>query len=146
VLVRFFIYGALGWCIEIIWTGFGGLLDPKQRSWKLVGYTYLWMFPLYGLIAFLFEPLHDAIRPWFFLWRAAVYGLGFMAIEYLAGWTLRKLTGVCPWDYTGRARWHINGLVRLDYFPLWALLGLGLEYVHDFLVRLTPAIVAALGG
>ena len=146
MLIRFFIYGALGWCIEILWTGLGRALDPKRRSWKLLGYTYLWMFPIYGLIVFLFEPLHDTIRPWFFLFRAVVYGLGFMVVEYITGWILRKVTGVCPWDYTGRARWHLNGLVRLDYFPAWALLGLALEYVHDFLVTLTPAIQAALGG
>jgi hypothetical protein len=36
--------------------------------------------------------------------------------------------------------------MRLDYGPLWALLGLALEPVHDLLVRLTPAIEAALRG
>ena len=145
MLVRFFIYGALGWCIEIIWTAVVGKVNGQQ-GWRLVGVTYLWMFPIYGLIAPLYEPLHDAIRGWPLLLRAVLYAAGFMGIEYATGWLLRRLTGVCPWDYTGRARWHLHGLMRLDYAPLWALLGLALEPVHDFLVRLTPAIYAALGG
>src|SRR5215210_4344357 len=144
MLVRFLIYGALGWCVEIVWTALGTTLDPERRNWRLVGVTYLWMFPVYGLLAPLYEPLHDGIRAWLWPLRALIYGLGFMAVEYVAGWLLRKFTGSCPWDYTGRARWHLHGLMRWDYGPLWAALGLGLEPVHDFLVRLTPAIYAAL--
>ncbi len=154
MLVRFFIYGALGWCIEIIWTAvIGKITNPfpfgggkvKGAGWGLMGVTYLWMFPIYGLIAPLYEPLHDAIRLWPLLLRAVIYAGGFMGIEYTTGWLLRCLMGACPWDYTGRARWHLHGLMRLDYAPLWALLGLALETIHDFLVRLTPAIYAALG-
>lgn len=144
MLIRFFIYGALGWCIEIIWTATSSTVTRQQKGWRLAGTTYLWMLPIYGLLAPLYEPTHNAIRPWPWVLRGAVYGLGFMAIEYVAGWLLRRLTGACPWDYTGRAQRHLNGLVRLDYGPVWALLGLGLEPVHDVLVRLTPVIRQAL--
>jgi uncharacterized membrane protein len=102
------------------------------------------MFPIYGLIAPLYEPIHDAVRAWPLPARAAVYAAGFMLVEYAAGWLLRRLTGVCPWDYTGRARWHVHGLVRLEYAPLWALFGLALEPVHDVLVRLTPLVSTTL--
>ncbi len=34
--------------------------------------------------------------------------------------------------------------MRLDYAPLWMLLGLALEPLHALLVRLTPAIETAL--
>ncbi len=145
MLIRFVIYGLLGWCVEIVWTALAGTLNGTQRGWRLAGVTYLWMFPIYGLLAPLYEPAHDALRghPW--LIRGLVYATGFMAIEYVSGWLLRRLTGACPWDYTRRCRWHMRGLVRLDYAPLWALLGLALEPVHDLLLALTPAIAAALG-
>ncbi len=144
MLIRFVLYGLLGWAIEIVWTALSSTVGGAQRGWRLAGTTYLWMFPIYGLLAPLYEPLHDTIRPWPWPLRGLLYGLGFLAVEYVAGWLLRRLTGACPWDYTGRCRWHLHGLVRLDYGLLWALLGLALEPVHDLLVRLTPAIEAAL--
>lgn len=144
MLIRFVIYGLLGWCVEIVWTALASTLNGTQRGWRLAGVTYLWMFPIYGLLAPIYEPAHDALRsqPW--LVRGLIYAVGFMAIEYVSGWLLRRLTGACPWDYTGRCRWHARGLVRLDYAPLWALFGLALEPVHDLLLTLTPAIAAAL--
>ena len=144
MLIRFVLYGLLGWAIEIVWTALSSTASGAQRGWPLAGTTYLWMFPIYGLLAPLYEPLHDAIRAWPWPLRGLLYGLGFLAVEYVAGWLLRRLTGACPWDYTGRCRRHLHGLIRLDYGPLWALLGLALEPVHDLLVRLTPAIEAAL--
>ena len=144
MLIRFVLYGLLGWAIEIVWTALGSTVSGAQRGWRLAGTTYLWMFPIYGLLAPLYEPLHDAIRAWPWPLRGLLYGLGYLAVEYAAGWLLRRLTGACPWDYTGRGRRQLHGLIRLDYGPLWALLGLVLEPVHDLLVRLTPAIEAAL--
>lgn len=126
---RFLLYGALGWCTEVIFSGihdFARTRDPRLHS-----RTSLWMFPIYGSMAPLFEPLHDALRdrlpaPA----RAAVYGLGFMGVEYASGSALRSLVGKAPWDYSYAPR-HINGLVRPDYLPLWAAAGLAMERVHD---------------
>jgi hypothetical protein len=50
-------------------------------------------------------------------------------IEAATGALLRRLIGSCPWDYTGR-RAHVRGLVRLDYAPLWYLVGLAFERLH----------------
>ena len=144
MLIRFVVYGVLGWCVEIVFTALTRLREPDRR-WRLEGTTYLWMFPVYGLIAPLYEPVHDLVRAHPVLLRAAVYGAGILAVEYAAGWTLARATGQCPWDYSSRARWHLHGYARFDYAPLWMGLGVALEPVHDFLVRLTPAIRAALG-
>jgi hypothetical protein len=143
--IRFVLYGLLGWCAEIVWTaatGFAAKRDPR-----LAGTTYLWMFPIYGLLAPLYEPLHDAVRGWPLLGRAALWAVGFSAVEWATGWAIARATGRCPWDYVAAgARFAANPYVRWDYLPLWAAVGLALEPVHDLLVRLTPAIEAALVG
>ena len=69
--------------------------------------------------------------------RGLVYGIGILAVEYAAGRVLRRVLGAAPWDYSYAGR-SIDGLVRPDFLPLWTLFGLGLERVHDALMR--PAI------
>ena len=137
MFIRFLLYGLIGWGIEIVWTAIGSTLTRAQTGWRLAGTTYLWMFPIYGSLAFLYEPAHDALRttPWPL--RALAYAAAFLAVEYAAGWMIRRLTGMCPWDYAGRARWQLHGLIRLDYAPAWAALVLALEPLHDALLRLT---------
>jgi hypothetical protein len=95
--------------------------------------TSLWVFPVYGLAAPLFEPLHDRLRGRRARVRALAYGVGFPVAEYLSGRALRVLRGEAPWDYS-HARFNHDGLVRADYVPLWALYGLALERLHDRLV------------
>lgn len=137
MILRFVAYGLLGWAGEIIWTSLHEKVAGRQPGWQLRGTTYLWMFPIYGLLAPLYEPIHDRIRGWAWPTRGLLYSLGFLVVEYVSGAFLRRLTGACPWDYTDRSRWHVHGLVRLDYVPVWFGVGLLLEPVHDFLTRLT---------
>jgi uncharacterized membrane protein len=127
---RFLIYGVTGWGLEVFWTGFKSFLGGDL---KLSGYTFLWMLPIYGSVVFL-ESFHDRIRsmPWVvrgFIWAAII-----LIIEYAAGWTLRATLGLCPWDY-GKAKYAIEGLIRLDYAPAWFVAGLLFEQLHDFLDR-----------
>jgi uncharacterized membrane protein len=128
---NYIIYGLLGWCAEIAWTGLGSLLSGDPR---LTAKTYLWMFPIYGLAVF-FEPVHDRIRPWPAPIRGLVWMLAFFAVEYLTGWLVRALVGASPWDYSG-AVFNIHGLIRLDYAPVWFFLGLLYEKLHDRLQRI----------
>lgn len=142
--IRFFLYGLLGWCVEVAWSGVTEFLRGAPRDWRLRGHTSLWMFPIYGLLAPLYEPLHDSLRDWHWLLRASIYLLGIWVVEYLTGWLLRRLTGRCPWDYS-HLRGHIHGLIALEYAPVWFFFGLALEPVHDFFVHLTPVLRRALG-
>lgn len=142
--IRFVIYGLLGWCVEVVWTAVSERLRGQQRDWRLLGHTSLWMFPLYGLLAPLYEPAHDFLQPWHWFMRGVVYALGIWAVEYASGWLLRRLTGKCPWDYS-YLRGHLHGLIAWEFGPVWFAFGLALEPVHDSLVRLTPALRAALG-
>lgn len=45
--------------------------------------------------------------------------------EYLFGFWMRRI-GICPWDYSGRPT-NVNGLIRLDFAPLWFGTGLLFE-------------------
>lgn len=139
-LIRFCIYGLAGWCLEIFFTG---LKQGLRGNRSLTGKSYLWMFPIYGLAAFLLEPVHDRIRKWPWPARAATYSVGIMTVEYISGALLDRSIGECPWDYSGRSIVDINGYVRLEYAPLWAAVGLGAEKIHDSLNVAIPAIARA---
>ncbi len=80
MLIRFILYGLGGWCGEVLFTATRDRLRGRVRDWKLKGTTYLWMFPLYGSIVFLYEPLHDAIRSWPWVARGVLYTIGFFAV------------------------------------------------------------------
>ena len=145
MLIRFVVYGLLGWDMEIVWTATREKIKGIQTGWRLQGTTYLWMFLIYGgALLLLLEPVHNALRDWPWPLRGLIYVAGIFTVEYATGWLLRRLTGACPWDYTGHSRWSVHGLIRLDYAPAWLVMGLAAEWVHDFLVTLTPAIQAAL--
>lgn len=96
---------------------------------RLRGHSYLWMFPIYALLypAFLYAQPLIGDRPWWL--RAPLYAAGIFAVEYLAGWALRLAIGACPWEY-GDARWAVQGVIRLDYAPLWAAAALGYERLY----------------
>lgn len=115
--------------MEVLWTGMGALL---LGDWRLPGFTFLWMFPIYGL-AVLMEPLHDEIGllPWYV--RGVIWVGVIFAFEYLSGWVLAMILGRCPWDYSHVTPYHIHGLIRLDYAPAWFIAGLFFERLHKTL-------------
>ena len=139
-MLRFLVYGAFGWCAEIVWTALWAALSgargevPLDRAerLRLVGHTYLWMFPIYGLGGLAFEACHEVVRAWPWAARGALWTALIFAVEYASGWLLRRLVGGCPWDY-GRVRFSVGGLIRVDYAPAWFLFGLLLERLHDAL-------------
>ena len=128
---RFVAYGLTGWCGEVLFTGIHDFVRHGDN--RLPSRTSLWMFPIYGLLLPMFEPLHDVLRdrapaPV----RGAAYMAGFFGVEYSTGRLLRRLLGQAPWDYTDAKR-HLHGLIRFDYAPIWALAGLALEPLHDLM-------------
>lgn len=133
--MRFVVYGCFGWCFEIIFTSVKGFFRSKGKDWSFFGKSYLWMLPIYGLAAFLFEPAHDAMRqlPWPI--RGVIYAIGLFIVEFITGWLLRVTTGKCPWDYS-HAKYNFKGLIRWDYAPVWFGFCLVLEQLHDLLLRI----------
>ncbi|MFA5881397.1 MAG: hypothetical protein WC834_04300 [Eubacteriales bacterium] len=126
---RFLIYGLLGWTMEIFWTGLGSLL---RGDFRLQGFSYLWMFPIYGLAVFL-EPVHDHIRNLTWVIRGSIWTTVIFGIELITGLAIELTVGKVPWDYTGSSYYSIAGLIRLDYAPVWFVVGLLFEKVDDFM-------------
>lgn len=115
--------GVIGWCVEIIFTALGAL---RRREMQLMGQTSLWMFPIYGCAA-LFKPLFLLIRKCSFPVRGLIYALCIFTGEYASGHLLDRYA-LCPWNYN-RYKWHVKGLIRLDFLPFWCLAGLLFERV-----------------
>ena len=127
--MRYVTYGATGSLMEAAFTTVVAVAGSRRPAVR--GPSTPWMAPIYGLAMPLFEPVHDRVRHRPAWQRATVYAVGILAVEAATGWTLRRVTGSCPWDYSGRSPFSVAGLIRLDYAPLWGLAGLGAELVHD---------------
>ena len=119
--------GILGWCIEIVWTAFNGI---KSENNKFIGHTSIIMFPIYGL-ASVIKPLSKNLKnkkiPTVI--RGTIYTIGIFTVELITGSILKK-TNNCPWDYSDK-KYNINGVVRIDYAPLWFVVGLLFEKILD---------------
>lgn len=136
LMINFLKCGVTGWCLEVMFTSVNSIL---AQDWRLIGKTSLIMFPIYGLGALL-GPVGTGVDRWLLTSQGAVissrdrmirHGMIYMVliftVEYMAGAWLR-VRGMCPWDYTGR-KTNINGLIRLDFAPLWFATGLLFEQI-----------------
>lgn len=120
MIKKYLMCGLTGWCMEVFWTGMGSAL---RKDKKLTSNTSIWMFPIYAT-AIIIEPLsrklcskkRNAVN------RGIIYSLCIFATEFCSGSFLKK-RGCCPWDYS-KAKFNINGVVRLDYLPVWFIVGL----------------------
>lgn len=129
IIKHYIIYGFAGLLLEVLWTGVGSLFNGDK---KLQCHTFLWMFFIYGS-AVIFEPVHEFIRNFGFVYRGFIWAALIFAIEYLSGSLLDKTIGNCPWDYTAEGVITIKGYIRLDYLPVWFAAGMFFERLHDFL-------------
>lgn len=119
---KFLFCGIIGWCAEILWTGLHSLADGKL---KLMGKSSLWMFPIYGC-AVIIDPLSKRYGNLNVFVRGIIYMIHIFFGEFVFGTILKKFDA-CPWDYSS-SPYHINGVIRLDFAPLWFGLGLFFEY------------------
>jgi uncharacterized membrane protein len=117
--------GIMGCCLELFWTTFCGV---KNKDYKLIGKTSMWMFPIYGM-ASVIKPLSVKLKAKNkdTLERGMIYMAGIYATEYTTGSLLKKKDR-CPWDYS-ESKYNVKGVVRLDYAPLWFALGLLYEKI-----------------
>lgn len=125
MIKKYLMCGLTGWCMEVFWTGLGSAMKKDK---KLSSNTSIWMFPIYAT-AIIIEPLgkkmkaHNAST----INRGFVYASCIFATEFISGSALKK-HNCCPWDYSS-SKLNINGVIRLDYFPVWFLAGLIYEKI-----------------
>lgn len=131
MIVRFVIYGFLGWVTEILWTG---LTSVSRGNYNLIGHTSVWMFFIYGFAVVLLEPVHGLIASHGFIVRGIIWTLLIFAVEFSAGMLL-KFFGIEAWHYS--CPLSVCGVIRLDYAPLWFTLGLVFEKIHTLLLSIT---------
>ncbi len=117
----FLLCGAIGWIMEVVWTGVWSLINGNMR---MMSTTSLIMFPIYGAIILL-KPLYELMFDLPIFLRGGIYVIFIFIAEYFFGVILTK-AGICPWNYSD-ARFNVNGLIRLDYAPAWFAAGLIFE-------------------
>jgi hypothetical protein len=163
LIYRIPIYMSFGIVCEVLFTALYDLIRPDfLKSWNIfsnnpqedrpqwrdkrdvraIGYTFLWMLPIYALICLL-EPLVEILAPYPFFVRSFFYMLGIWLIEFIGGWVIKLICGKIPWDYS-LSRTHIKGLIRLDFFPYWFLFGLAVEWLIKKLHLLTPVLMQTI--
>ncbi len=162
--LRIPIYVAFGIVSEVLFTAIWDLIHPgfihswsakgdhrtpksKRRPSSLsrdpraMGYTFLWMVPIYMALVFM-EPLSASIDGWPLVLRGLLY-LGLIwTIEYIGGWLIEKATGHIPWDYW-YSKYSLHGHIRWDFALFWFIFGLLAESLSKKLILLTPAIKSA---
>lgn len=138
MLFLFVAFGCVGITTEIFFTAITNNINAVQAgeaiNWRLLGQSYIWMFPIYGLAGLAWPVIYPRISNLNVFFRACIYAIGILAVEFITGWLLDITTGRCPWEYT--TGWHIMGYIRLDFFPLWAGFGFMVERIFLLLNRL----------
>ncbi len=132
LLLKMFLFACVGVTLEVVFTAFADL--PKTKTMRLMGYTYVWMLPIYSMVPILLQFLLPRIEGLILPIRLLIYVAILYAVEYTTGWILRKILGACPWEagYQDK-QWSVHGLIRLDYAPVWALLCLIFESLYKTL-------------
>lgn len=120
---NFLLCGTIGWCLEILFTS---IKKISFDNYTLKGETSIWMFPIYGMAAFL-APLCKFLKNRNILLRGIIYTVCIFITEFFTGSFLKKYN-LCPWDYS-KSKLNIRGVIRIDYAPLWFLTGLLYEKI-----------------
>lgn len=113
--------GVAGWCMEVLWTS---VTNVKSTDKRLIGNTSLWMFPIYGMAAVI-APVSKFFQRKNVIIRGSIYTFFIYFVEFTTGSILKK-KNCCPWDYS-KSKYNINGVIRLDFAPLWFMVGLFYE-------------------
>ena len=132
-LILFLLFGCIGIAAEIFFTATYNsvkLFGTPEFNLRLMGQSYIWMFPIYGCIAIMGKVLIEKIQKLNILIRSLIYAVVIFMFEFVTGWLLDMFTGSCPWEY--KEGMHICGYIRLDYTPAWMGFGIMVEQIYLF--------------
>ncbi|XP_074874019.1 transmembrane protein 229B-like [Carettochelys insculpta] len=121
---RWYIYAIHGYVCEVMFTAAWAFAD--EQDWRFRGVTSIWALFIYGTAGVVEEQLYLRLRGRCSLpKRCLCYTLWIYLWEFSTG-SLLRCFDACPWDYS-HFRWHLRGVVTLEYAPFWFLGALLLE-------------------
>ena len=127
-------FAAFGVSTEVVFTAFTSLITQEPMCDKplasMAGRSYVWMLFIYGAIPLFAFYIYNRVKHLHVLVRLFLYVLIVYVVEFTTGYILQLATGKCPWQYT--SGWHVMGLIRLDYFPAWAIFCWLVERLYVF--------------
>jgi len=132
----------IGITMEVFWTSI--LNSIKTKNPKLTGKTYLWMFPIYAFVPFLYIFTLTHFQETNIFIRGIIYMIGFYLLEFISGYLIKKAVGVSPWNYEDysikifgkKYKSNLFGLICLEYAPIWFIYGIIGEFYFIFLMNL----------
>ena len=138
-LIRFVIFGLLGYAVEIIVSSSMHLANDirmglfSAQSLEMMGYTGFWTFFVYGAASLPYSFLYTKLRKSIpnkladvpllgFFVRISFYTVIFFAIEFVTSGFAKYILGIqIHYDYSGKP-YSVLGLIDLSMFPFWMLL------------------------
>lgn len=138
LMLYFFVYGFLGWCVEVAFAAY------KTHKFVNRGFLNGPICPVYGfsvsLVILLLEPVADRL---FLLYLSSF--LLVTALEWLTGFLLEKLFHNKWWDYSDMPL-NIHGYVCLLFSLMWGAACVFIVRIfHPLVVLLTGFLPVPLG-
>jgi len=85
-LILFFLYSFLGIGIEVFFTSIHDYIKTRDIAFR--GRSYLWMFPIYGVLGIIIGPLYNSLIKVPFILRGLIYMAVIFAGEFIYGYLL----------------------------------------------------------
>jgi hypothetical protein len=160
-LIRFFIIGMTSYIIEVFFTGTISFVGAIHDSFTIPNYALdltqaaqghvgIFAFFVYCWAAipftFLTNPLKHLIQDNLIIPKAGVvvrgiiYGLIFMAIEFVIGIFMLLVFHMRSWDYSNLPL-NVFGVITFSYLPAWTLAGVIGEWFHDRLLQIDDIVL-----
>jgi uncharacterized membrane protein len=118
LLMFFFIYGFIGWCLEVCYNAL------EQGEWSNRGFLNGTICPIYGIgvvvVLAIMEPISD-FGPLLFVGGVVLCS----ALELVTGYVMEKVFHQRWWDYSDE-KFNIKGYVCLKFSLYW---GVGVVFV-----------------
>lgn len=140
VTIAGFVLGGI--TLEVFWTSISNY--RRKKDFRLKGHSYLWMFPVYAIVPFIYMFSLNFLSDYSIFIRGLFYMFAFYLLEYLSGYLIKKIIGQSPWDYSNRSikifgkkfKSNFHGLICLEYGPVWYIYGILFEFYFLFLAQL----------
>lgn len=139
LLWLFFIYGFLGWCMEVCFvTVSRGVVVNR-------GFLGGPICPIYGVgmlgVLLLVEPVKDKLFLLFLLGMLLC-----SAVELFTGWVLEKIFHTRWWDYSDRP-FQLGGYICLAFSIMWGLaVTFAVRLIHPLIMGMVSRIPTVPGG